>query len=333
MKIALCVFTSVAVLLMPAAATACPGHDVTGTMYFVSPTGSDTNSGTSPANAWRTVAKVNSAPLNPGDAVMFKGGATFSDTYLGPSRSGTASARIVYASYGPGRASLPQGIYLNSVNGLAFEDLAISGPAAGLQASGSGTGASNITIDGLSISNVGIGIQSAHASDTNWIIRNNTISQTGDSGMILLGSTFSVTGNQITDTGTNTAITYGKHGIYLKASGATVTGNTIRRFASNGVSARYRNSVVDNNTISNGPIGIAWFQNDPTAGTSYWRNNQISGTTSADIYVSGSDSAGSTRESFVITGNTLSRISGVCMDLQPTTGTYTVNSNACTLGG
>jgi polysaccharidase protein len=328
-KAALAVFTLSAVLLLPAAASACPGHDVTGTMYFVSPTGSDSNSGTSPATAWRTVAKVNNARLNPGDAVMFKGGAAFSDTNLAPARSGTASSRIVYATYGPGKASLPKGIYLYGVNGLAFENLSISGPSQAILASSGGAGVSYITIDGMSLSNTGIGINSANLANANWTIRNNTVSQTGDSGMILLGSNFSVTGNQITDTGTDPAITYGKHGVYLKVSGATVTGNTIRRFASNGVSARYRNGVVDNNTISDGPIGIAWFQDDPTAGTSYWRNNQISGTTSANIYVSGSGSAGSTRESFVITGNTLSRVSGLCMDLQPTTGTYTVNSNTC----
>lgn len=329
MKVLLLTLALVAALLAPAAASACPAHEVTGTMYFVSPTGSDSNSGTSPASAWRTVAKVNSAALNPGDAVMFKGGATFSDAQLAPSRSGTATLRITYATYGPGKAGLPQGIYLRSVNGLAIENLSISGPSQGILASGSGTGVSNITIDGVSISGVGIGINSALATNSNWTIRNSTISQTGDSGLVLLGSNFSVTGNQITDTGTDPNITYAKHGIYLKASGATVTGNTILRFHTEGVSVRYRNSRVESNTISTGQIGIAWYQQDPTAGTSYWRTNTISGTTAAGIYVSPSDSAGSTRESFVMTGNKLTFTSGVCMNLHPTAGTYTVGSNTC----
>ncbi|MDQ3933771.1 MAG: right-handed parallel beta-helix repeat-containing protein [Actinomycetota bacterium] len=329
MKVLLLTLALGAALLAPAVASACPGHEVTGKMYFVSPTGSDANAGTSPATAWRTVAKVNSAALNAGDAVMFKGGATFSDAQLAPSRSGTATLRITYATYGPGKASLPQGIYLRSVSGLAFENLSISGPSQGILASGSGTSVSNITIDGVAISSVGIGINSALASNSNWTIRNSTVSQTGDSGLILLGSNFSVTGNRITDTGTNTNITYGKHGIYLKVSDATVTGNTIERFHTDGVSVRYRNSRVESNTISTGSIGISWYQQDPTAGTSYWRTNTISGTTHAGMYVSPSDSAGSTKESFVITGNKFTFTSGVCMNLHPTTGTYTVNSNTC----
>jgi hypothetical protein len=309
----------------------------TGTTYFVSPTGSDSNAGTSPANAWRTVAKVNSAALNPGDAVMFEGGSPFSDTYLGPSRSGTASSPIVYGSYGSGKASLPKGIYLDSVNGLTFENLSISGASHAIAATPTGVGTRDISIEGMTLSNATIGINSAHPNSANWTIRNSTISNTTDSGMILEGSNYSVTGNQITDTGTVDA-PFNKHGIYLKVSGATVSGNTILRFRDNGVSVRKRNSVVDNNVISGGGdsdsfIAIAWFQEDSTAGTSRWRDNRISGTTSAGIYVSREDAAGPTKESFVITGNTITPAAGVCTDLQPTSGTYTLQPPPNTCNG
>jgi len=299
---------------------------ISGTTYYVAAGGSDTNSGTSPSSAWRTVAKANSAAVNPGDGVLFEGGQTFSDQALTPKRSGTASNPVVYGSYGSGQARMQAGVYLNSVSGVAVQRLSISGVAQAILASGSGSGASNITIEANSITNASIAVNSASTADSNWTIRDNTISQTADSGMILYGSTFKITNNSITDTGSS--ITYGKHGIYLKVVGANVSGNTIRRFQANGISVRYRNSVLENNTISDGPIGIAWFQYDTVAGTSYWRDNTISATSSAGIYVSPSDVGGSTRESFTVTGNKLSKLAGVYMNLAPTSGTYSVSSNS-----
>jgi hypothetical protein len=244
-----------------------------------------------------------------------------------PGVSGAAGAPIVYGSYGTGKASLPQGIWFMGVNWLVFQDLAISGPSQGVCASANGSGASHVTVQNMAISNVGIAINSANYADTDWTVQSNTVDQTRDSGMILLGDRFSVSANTITNTGTDSSISYGKHGIYLKAANSTVTNNTIRDFSEDGVSVRYRNSTVENNTIANGAIGIAWFQYDPVAGTSHWRNNTISGTTAADIYVSDSDTAGNTRESFVITDNSLAKTAGQYTNLKPTTGTYTVDGN------
>jgi hypothetical protein len=38
---------------------------IAGTAYYVSPSGSDSNSGLAPDQAWRTVSRVNRADLNP----------------------------------------------------------------------------------------------------------------------------------------------------------------------------------------------------------------------------------------------------------------------------
>ena len=46
--------------------------------YYVSPTGSDSNSGLSSSTPWQTVTKVNNTVLHPGDTVLFQGGQTFS---------------------------------------------------------------------------------------------------------------------------------------------------------------------------------------------------------------------------------------------------------------
>ena len=103
--------------------------------------------------------------------------------------------------------------------------------------------------------------------------------------------------------------------------------NTITHFADAGVSVRYRNSRVENNTISDGHEGIAWFQYDSIAGTSIWKGNAISNVAAAGIYVSSANKAGKTKESFVIADNTLANV-GVPMNLKQTSGTYTVRGNA-----
>src|SRR6187200_3313205 len=126
-----------------------------GTTYYVAASGSDANPGTSPATAWRTVSRVNRADLNPGDAVLFQGGYTFSDTTLSPADSGASGDPIVYGSYDGGQAKLApnedQAVLLSTVDHLTFTDLAISGVPQGILASASGSGASDITIRNTTI--------------------------------------------------------------------------------------------------------------------------------------------------------------------------------------
>lgn len=306
----------------PAESVIAPALSATGTTYYVSPHGSDQNPGTSPAQAWRTVKRVNDASLAPGDAVLFEGGATFSDETLMPSVSGTPGNPIIFGSYGTGNAILPQGVWFKGVNHLAFESLSI-GPEGNLQGTGSG-----IVVERCSIGNDGLAIN-ATGANSEWTIVDNTINNTGNSGMLLEGERFTVSGNTITNTGLDTSIPYGKHGIYLKVSDATVTDNTISNFSADGISVRYRNSTVVGNHISDGPIGIAWFQADTIAGSSYWADNVIIGTTEAGIYVSSStNSAEQTIESFTIEHNTIQPASGVYMNLHEIAGSYTVADNS-----
>ncbi|MGH2870529.1 MAG: hypothetical protein ACRDNK_23540, partial [Solirubrobacteraceae bacterium] len=46
-----------------------PAAPVSGRTFYVSVSGSDSNSGTSPGQAWQTVGRVNRASLAPGDGV------------------------------------------------------------------------------------------------------------------------------------------------------------------------------------------------------------------------------------------------------------------------
>src|SRR5439155_20493533 len=123
--------------------------------------------------------------------------------------------------------------------------------------------------------------------------------------IIAFGHDLAFTGNTILDTGEDSSISYGKHGIYSKGPSQSIVGNTIRRFSADAVSIRYRNAVVEGNTLADGPIGVGWFQNDSSAGTTRIAYNTISGTSASGIYVSPTDSAGATRESFVIANNTV----------------------------
>lgn len=68
--------------------------------YYVSPTGSDTYSGLTTSTPWSSIAKVNSAALQPGDSVLFmRGGGWFAT--LVP-KSG-----VTYADYGDPTQSMP----------------------------------------------------------------------------------------------------------------------------------------------------------------------------------------------------------------------------------
>ena len=69
--------------------------------YYVSAAGSDTNAGTSSAAPWQTIAKVNSVTLAAGDNIHFRCGDTWRETLV-PQKSGSATAKVTYLSYGTG---------------------------------------------------------------------------------------------------------------------------------------------------------------------------------------------------------------------------------------
>ena len=72
-------------------------------IYYVSPTGSDANAGTSTSAPWATIDKVNllGVNLHAGDQVQFQRGGTFRGELLIQS-SGTSSLPILIGSYGTG---------------------------------------------------------------------------------------------------------------------------------------------------------------------------------------------------------------------------------------
>lgn len=79
-----------------------------GTDYFVDASaGSDSASGTSREQAWKTLAKVSATTFQPGDRILLKGGETWADQQMLPQGSGTAEKPIVIDAYGDEQGRLP----------------------------------------------------------------------------------------------------------------------------------------------------------------------------------------------------------------------------------
>jgi hypothetical protein len=79
-----------------------------GTSYYVSPTGLDSNNGTSPATPWLTLAHVNARTISPGDTIYLQRGGTWNEPLIVPS-SGTSGNPIAFDAYGVGAAPVITG--------------------------------------------------------------------------------------------------------------------------------------------------------------------------------------------------------------------------------
>jgi hypothetical protein len=103
-----------------------------GVHYYVDCThGSDSSSGVSPRQAWRTLARVDTITFAPGDELLFRRG-TRCDGVLAPSGSGAAGEPIIVDAYGKGPEPQLAGdgaratVYLHNVDQWELHDLDIS---------------------------------------------------------------------------------------------------------------------------------------------------------------------------------------------------------------
>lgn len=102
------------------------------TTYFVSPAGEDTNTGLSPQDAWKSIAKVNSLNIQPGDVILFEGGESFPGSITLNENDGNNGANPVkISSYGTGRATIQpgdeMGIFAYNTSGFIIDNLIIAG--------------------------------------------------------------------------------------------------------------------------------------------------------------------------------------------------------------
>ncbi len=98
---------------------ACLATRALATTYYVSPTGSDLNSGTSASAPWGSVAKVDATSFQPGDQILFQYGSSW-DASLDATTSGTTSAPIVYGAYGNSSLGNPTFLGSNPISSSAF---------------------------------------------------------------------------------------------------------------------------------------------------------------------------------------------------------------------
>lgn len=259
--------------------------------------------------------------------MLFRGGDTFAGVTLSPHIAGTAQKPIVFGAYGSGEPTLEASdgaVFLTDGTGhLEFRQLTLTtgtaSPSSIFQSSATGNGSTDIRIVHCRLfATGGAGILSKQASDTGWQIVHNRISHTGDSGIILLGGNTSVRDNVIEDVGLNPAIAWPRHSIYVKAANVSVTGNQIRGFPSDGISLRFPNAKVFGNSISRGPIGIAYYSYSPAAGVSLVESNTIEDVSAAGFYYDPTAYAGGNfpRESFIVRGNTVETSGGAGIDVQ-----------------
>ncbi|MCC9168575.1 right-handed parallel beta-helix repeat-containing protein, partial [Pontibacter harenae] len=101
--------------------------------YYVSPSGSDYNAGTSVAKAWATVSKISRTRFGAGDTILFEGGKTFRGT-LGFSSddTGSASNPIVVSTYGGAKATISSGmstygVQIHNTQGIELRNLVVVG--------------------------------------------------------------------------------------------------------------------------------------------------------------------------------------------------------------
>lgn len=139
-------------------------------VYYISPKGSDKNSGSSPEQAWRTVEKINRISFSAGDQILFEGGQTFSGPVIFDLLDhGLPQSPIVVSSYPPEtgnpatiEAGKGRGIEVFNASGLRICNLKIIGDGSAdneqsgiLLLSTQEEGAGHIEIDRVEISGFG----------------------------------------------------------------------------------------------------------------------------------------------------------------------------------
>ena len=100
--------------------------------YYISPSGNDSHSGTSAQATWRTIDKINTIDLNPGDKVLLQGGHDYSGNLLLTAEdAGTPKQPVVIGSYGSGRATIKagdgSGVTVRNAGGVVVENLIVMG--------------------------------------------------------------------------------------------------------------------------------------------------------------------------------------------------------------
>jgi hypothetical protein len=276
--------------------------------YYVSPSGNDSASGSSSA-PWRSVSKVNSASLAPGDSVLFLGGGTFPGRLM-PSRSGSSAAPIRYRSYGSGKAHLTDGVWMRSVSNLSFEDLWVDGGNSNaFGSSPQGSGVKSITFSRTETRQANKAFYSAVGIDQSWTIRDCVIDGTQDSAIHGWAADWRIQGCRISNAGRGHAgYNWALHGIYVDGPRLVASGNEIWSVADptgQAISTRFRDALIEGNYIHDTNHAIGYFRDDSGSGTTTVRRNRFQNIRNWVFYVGLGNRASGVGENFHVYNNTV----------------------------
>jgi len=147
-----------------------------GATYFVSITGSDTNSGLNPADAWRHIAFA-TTQVSPGDTVFIERG-DYGDENVEFTVDGTAGAPIVFAGYQftPGDRPEPPFVYGNNLDPAVMPLLDGVDRSVGIAVSLHSR--QYVVLKNLQIRNYEVGIYGWHAQQV--VLENIVVKDVGD---------------------------------------------------------------------------------------------------------------------------------------------------------
>lgn len=233
--------------------TVWPSASTSGT-YYLSPTGHDQATGTSPAHPWRTLARASAASLKPGDKLLLRGGHVYHGFLtIGKSDSGTSARRVLISSYGRGRATISSsasGVVVFDASNVTITDLVIVGQQA-LRSSTAGIQVysnlshgrlAHVVIERVDVSGFGFGIAIGGAHNgagyrAVWV-KQSALHGNLDAGLATYGPTFNPAAPSYANAGVhvwrvrafgnrgdpaNTATNTGSGIVLSSVNGATVT--------------------------------------------------------------------------------------------------------------
>jgi hypothetical protein len=156
-----------------------------GTCYYVSNTGNDSNAGTSTSAPWQTIGKVVSEQANfkPGTDILFQAGGVWEEELDITNMNGSSSSPITIGSYGSGAMPVIDGGQTSSTNGRNYCIDAIN------------TNFKWITINGIECRNAylqGITFQAYSGTGTNGVgvvVENSYVHHDGIGACTTCGST------------------------------------------------------------------------------------------------------------------------------------------------
>jgi hypothetical protein len=262
--------------------------------YYVATAGSDSNNGLTPGTAWQTIAKVNSTTLSPGDTVLFNGGDNFTGQ-VAPATSGTATAPIVYNSYGTGNATITNttadAFAFVSHGGFEVRNLTIVGGttsfsngSAGVDCYSPSTGRYDyVVVDGCDISGFEFGVIVGGDTNTdgftNVTVNNVNAHGNKDTGIAFWGGTYDGTHFSNSNITVTNCTTSGNLGDSVKTTPNGI-GIVLGMCSTGLVDQCVAHGNGGSNGTGNGPIGIWTY--DSTAVTiqrSLSYSNRTSSTT------------------------------------------------------